>query len=51
MLRISKTPSPIARRLSRKEGQLRVLDEIVEDELEDDKDAIGEAVARTAMIG
>jgi hypothetical protein len=51
MPRISKTPSPAAWWLSRKEGRLRVLDEMVEDELEDDEDAIREAAARTAMIG
>jgi hypothetical protein len=51
MPRISETPSPAARRLSRKEGRLRVLDETAEDEPEDDEDAIGEAAARTVMTG
>jgi hypothetical protein len=51
MPRISETPGPAARRLSRKEGRLRVLDETAEDEPEDDEDAMGEAAARTAMTG
>jgi hypothetical protein len=51
MPRISKTPSPAARRLSWKEGRLRVLDETVEDELEDDEDVIEEAAARIVIIG